>query len=211
MSAQFAIVVDEGGFVNIYDDEKEELDRLGSDGVVAIEEDEDEEWALVDYTKYGEYAASSGYIRKKNLIDIKSFTEIPMTTDSTDFVMLSNDSIEIKLVTQNFDSCVHQIVSSVGDIQRIVSIDDDVYWGTKIEIPTKEYSSITYCKGENLVEFPKSALFNLFNPHLSLTKAYYDDEKDVIYILATNGDASGAYTAIWVIEFNEYGIHYIFD
>ena len=210
ISAQFAVVADEGGFVNVYDDEKEELDRLGADGVVAIE-DTDDEWALVDYTKYGDYAASSGYIKKKNLIDITSFQEIPLTIDSTNFVVLSNDSILIRLEVQEFDSTKNSISYFSEDNSQITAINDEAYWGTKTGIPAKQYTAISYKKREEIIEFPEAALFNLFNPHLSLSKAYYDEAKDIIYLLATNGDASGAYTAIWIIEFGEYAMHYIFD
>lgn len=209
-SAQFAVVSDEGGFVNVYDEEKEELDRLGIDGVVSIKE-MGEEWALVDYTKYGDYAASSGYIKRSNLIDIASFTEIPLRTDSAHSVVLSLDSVVLRLEAEHFDSLLH-VVSYFSDSNRqITAINEEPYWGTRTGLPIRQYKSISCTLNGTSIEFPKEAMFNLFNPHLSLTKAYYDKSKDTIYLVAANGDASGAYSAVWILEDGEYGVHYIFD
>lgn len=210
LSAQFAIVADEGGFVNVYDEEKEELDRLGADGVVAIES-VDDEWAWVDYTKYGDYAASSGYIKKQNLIDITSYKEIPLTTTSPLEVILNNDVIAIKICSQRFDSLNHKISYFADGSEQITAINDDVYWGTKVGLPTSEYLSIHITQGEEIKEFPDNALFNLFNPHLPLSKAYYDEENDIVYLIVVSGDATGAYTAVWIVEGGEYAVHYIFD
>lgn len=210
LSAQFAVVADEGGFVNVYDDEKEELDRLGSDGVVVIKSI-DGECALVDYTKYGDYAASSGHIKVKNLINISSYEEIPLTIDSASFVVFSNDDFKIKLSASSFDSNNQKITYFSEGSSQITAINDDVYWGTKSGLPSKQYTSINYTKGASTIEFPDVALFNLFNPHLSLTKAYYDTENDLIYLVAINGDATGAYSVVWIMEEGEYSIHYIFD
>lgn len=210
LSAQFAIVADEGGFVNVYDDEKEELDRLGSDGVVSIKAVNDE-WALVDYTKYGDYAASSGHIKIKNLINISSYEEIPLTVDSASFVLFSNDTFSLNIAAVPFDSINQKITYFAEGSSQITAINDDVYWGTKSGLPSKQYASICYTKGDTSIEFPDAALFNLFNPHLSLTKVYHDSENDLTYLVAVNGDATGAYSVVWVIEEGEYGIHYIFD
>lgn len=208
--AQFAVVVDDGGFVNVYDGEKEELDRLGVDEVVSIKEIT-QEWALVDYTKYGEYATSSGYIKRGSLVEIASFEEIPLIIDSLCFVTLSSREITIRLESEPFDSITNLITYFPKSNDQISAINEDEYWGTKIGVPIKEYRSISCTKQNVQVDFPESALFNLFNPHLSLSKAYYDKTKDIIYLLATNGDSSGAYTVVWMIESGVYSVHYIFD
>lgn len=210
LSAQFAVVADEGGFVNVYDEEKEELDRLGADGVVAIE-NIDEEWAWVDYTKYGDYAASSGYIKKLNLIDVASFKEIPLVVDSSRMIVLANDEVSIKIFTQKFDSLANIISYFADGSGQINTINEDVYWGTKAGLPTSQYQSIVFEQNEESYTFPDVALFNLFNPHLSLSKAYYDEENSIIYLIVVSGDATGAYTAVWIVEDGEYAVHYIFD
>lgn len=208
--AQLAIVVDEGGFVNLYDQEKQELDRLGTHSVVAVL-DTDDEWALIDYTKYDGYAGSSGYVKKDRIIYLSDYKELPLIDSTDNSVTLEAYNMIAYLTSKRFEKENFKITYFSEDNQIITAINDENYWGTRIGIPNTQYDVISVKIDDELVELPESALFNLFNPNLSLTKAYYDDEEDILYICAANGDASNPYSVVWVFEGNEYSVHYIFD
>ena len=69
-------------------------------------------------------------------------------------------------------------------------------------MPREEYKNIQIYIDGKQISLPKSAYDDLYEPtfYTEHNSIYYDKEHDSYYIVATNGDAAGAYMVCWQIE-----------
>ncbi len=99
-----------------------------------------------------------------------------------------------------FDKSKHKFKYYKEADHQIELIDNKKYWGDDGEMPKREYQSIKIKVGQRIIELPKSALENLYEPSLALTQVNYDKENNIIYIQSMNSDGAGGYEVIWKIE-----------
>ena len=69
-------------------------------------------------------------------------------------------------------------------------------------MPKREYKSIEVKIRGKQVSIPQSAYNDLYESYLytEFNSVHYDKDNDILYIVALNGDAAGAYMVCWQIE-----------
>ncbi|NDV95689.1 hypothetical protein D0T84_12300 [Dysgonomonas sp. 521] len=121
--------------------------------------------------------------------------------------VLEIDSIVITLTQTDFDPMQNKISRKDGFVYKI---NGKEIWGTDGEIPKREYKSISIRLGKKNIDFPQSALENLYNPNLENTEANHDKDNDILYLQSTNSDGAGGYIVVWVIEKGQYKGRYVY-
>ena len=86
------------------------------------------------------------------------------------------------------------------DGKRVQGLDNDEF------LPKDHYKSITVTINGKNVPIPKSAYDDLYEIGIWDTNnfAYYDEEDDILYIIAHNGDGYLVYEVCWQIVKGEY-------
>ena len=198
--AQFAIVNDQDGYVNIRGtkDLGENIkEKLINDQFVYILESKDK-WAYIFYMKNGA-PAKNGFVYKDRLKVITEFQNIPNTELSEKEATFKKGNMEIVVSTKNFIREDHQYTYYKENKEQIEYIDSLPYHGTDGEYPYTEYADITVSIGNRRIPVPGEALKNLFEVSLQDTKVHYDEAADTMYIQSMNSDGAGAYEVIWRI------------
>jgi hypothetical protein len=200
--AQFAIVQDAEGFVNVRSEAKAGnniLDTLLS-GHLVYPFEEVGNWATVYYNKGR--AARHGYVYANRLKPLTAFERLPIVAKSKNRVQLLKGNQEIVVVQQPFDSTKHRYNFTEGSF--ISKIDGQECWGIDGSLPSQEYRSITVRIKGKTVPLPATAFKNLFNPNLEYTEGYYDKASEILYITSRNSDGAGGYIVVWKIAGSTY-------
>lgn len=198
-SAQFAIVSDKNGFVNVRQTgsaSSKIVDTLKTGHLIYFFEPAGN-WANIDYSKMND---GNGYIYKDRCKFISSYSKVPVTKQAANAVTLSNDSIKVTVMEEPFDRTKHALKYSKGSDKFIESVDGKMFYGTDGEMPKKQYKKIVVELGQVVITLPKEATQNLFQPIISHTQVNFDKEKNIIYIQSSNSDGAGSYEIIWKIE-----------
>ncbi len=197
----FAIINDNDGHTNVRSENNKTskiLDKLNNGHLICVM-NPDGNWWNIDYA-INKNEIKVGYVYKDRIRLISEYNEIPISVEKEKEIIFSNKVIEVKVVESKFDKSKHRFNYAKKYPNQILKIDGKDYWGTDGEIPKTEYKSITIKFNKSILQLPKEALENLYEPNLSLTKVNLDKDKNTIYISSINSDGAGGYLVIWKIE-----------
>lgn len=200
-SAQYWIVADNDGFVNVRDSagtSRRITDTLHNGHFIYIVPDEVQTgaWRNVLYHHMAKDSDRYGYIFFDRLKAVEDYDSIPLRNYIDNTATCSRDSVKVIVTQQKFDKTKYRI--SYGD-RYIARINGKPYWGTDGEMPRHEYKSITILIGTRKIILPHAAFDNLFEPTIWNTEVHYDRVSDIIYIRSQNSDGAGSYDVIWRI------------
>lgn len=194
--AQFGIVQDKDGFVNVREEESTNskiLQKIKNGTVLAInQEKEDSQWILVEYE-----SESNGYIfhdRIRKVEDYSNVSDFKLTNSSINFDI--ND-LKILIETKKFDKKNH-IITKEGNL--IYAIDGEEILGTDGTLPKNEYHSFKIYYQDNLIEVPNKFYKNLYNIETKNFRLTYNKDSNQYYLFGTFSEGAATYDVIWVIE-----------
>lgn len=210
ISAQFAKVIDNDGYVNVRSDaniKSKVIGKIKSNEIVYIFNDGDEfgNWLIVDYYVTKD-SLLTGYIHNSRVKPISSYQNIPSILKTKNRAEFSSQKIQVKINIENFDNEKNKIYFKTFQYTKyaIQTFKGQEIWGTDGTIPRTHYKSIEVKIGENTILIPQSELENLFNPNCEFTECYYDEKSRKLYITSMNSDGSGAYEVLFVIANEKY-------
>lgn len=198
--AQFAIVSDEDGSVNVRLDAtaSSKINSVLQNGHLIYCMERKGNWINIDYTIKGKEL--NGYVYKDRSLLIDQLPAIPITSKTQNVVVLKKDSIHVTITQDNFNKNKHSFKYYKEAPGQIEWIDNKKYWGTDGGMPATQYEKIEVTIGTKKILLPKQATAGLYEPNISSATAYYDQKTNSIYISTMNSDGAGAYEVIWKIE-----------
>ena len=150
----------------------------------------------------------NGYIHKSRLKKVEDFPSIGKGKEQGNSITIAGKGISVTLTKQPFDKTKHKITKKkhkeyseyIIDGKRVQGLDNDEF------LPKDHYKSITVTINGKNVPIPKSAYDDLYEIGIWDTNnfAYYDEEDDILYIIAHNGDGYLVYEVCWQIVKGEY-------
>ncbi len=200
--AQFAIVTDKDGFVNVRSSAGIAgtiIDTLMNGQVVFCLEPE-KDWFPIDYDLGRQ--SKSGYIHKSRLKFIKDFEEVPYHILTDSGITFKKDSFKLTITKGQFNPAKNELQyekenPSKNEARFLEKINGKRAWGTDGNMPRRQYRQMLLQLGNEKIYLPAE---NLFEPNLKYTTVNVDKNSKTIYISALNGDAAGAYAVLWIIE-----------
>lgn len=199
--AQFAIVKDKDGYVNIRQEAGTSAaikDTLSNGQIVYCFEPE-REWLPVDYKKKGKNW--SGYIHQSRLVPVSSFDSFSVVKQHDSLLHLKRDNIEITIASAKFSKAGRRLQFKKFESGNFLTgIDNKTAWGTDGNIPARSYRFIKIKSGGKEILISKQFLNDLFEPNMHMTEAYLDRTTGNLYISALNSDGAGGYAVIWVVK-----------
>jgi hypothetical protein len=200
--AQFWIVSDKDGFVNVRDSANTRSrvkDTLYNGHFIFVFRFEEQvgSWMKIEYSHHGK--DREGYVYHDRLIPIAHYDSIPLRKSSDNIATYSRDSVRVIVTQQKFDKTKHRLTFADAGSAQLVEIDGEQYLGTDGEVPKREYKSIEIFVGNRRISLPRAAFANLFEPTIYNTEIRYNRAEDIFYIHAENSDGAGAYDVIWRI------------
>lgn len=202
---KFSEVRDKDGYVNIRNSKEKTdnvIDTLSNGFIVTHFGEVENNWLLVDYLKSGELL--SGYIYKNRVKDIDDFKQIFKLRENENFIQFSDEIVDVKIYIKDFEKKRHSFEYFKDNVNQLYKIDGEEIYGTDGNIPKKEYRLMEVEINSKKIIIPKSALKNIYEPNLNLTKVNYDVETETLYIQSLNSDGAGGYAVLWIIKKNEY-------
>lgn len=198
--AQFAIVLDKDGSVNVRLDattsSKINSSLLNGHLIYCLEHKGN--WTNIDYASKGKEL--NGYVYKDRYKLIDHFPSIPVITKNKTSVILKKDSIEITIRQSPFEKNKHHFTYNKESPGQIELIDNKKYWGTDGGMPSTQFEKITVSVGTRKITLPKQAFAGLYEPSIYSATAFYDQQTNILYISTMNSDGAGAYEVVWKIE-----------
>lgn len=206
-----AVVNDKDGYVNVRSESnmKSKIIDTLHNGHIIFPLEKEGIWREVDYYKNGEIL--SGYVyddRTKEIVG--SFPEIERKKFNENEIVLGNNSIEILVSQRKFEPKNHTFTYDKKNKTLITLIDNKIYYGKDGGMPSKEYYEIKVKIADKIIQFPKTATENLYEPSLNNILANYDKEQNIIYISSINSDGAGSYIVVWKIKKGKYEGRYVF-
>ena len=198
--AQFAIISDKDGFVNVRNGgnpNSKVTDSLQNGHLVYCLESKGN-WTNIDYTKNGKEL--NGYVYKDRYKLVNGFLTIHVVTESETSVRLKRDSVEIIVTQTKFDKSRHKFKYFKDAPEYIELIDNKKYWGTDGEMPKTQFDKIMLKIGRKSIILPTRATESLYESSLESAEVYYDKEGDAFYITTMNSDGAGYYEVIWEVK-----------
>ena len=206
----YAVVKDKDGYVNIRAKESVKSKIVGTlpnntlvYTLFDTTEDETGEEIFFNWI-----AVDKGYVHKSRLKMIGEFPSIGKGKEQGNSITIAGKGISVTLTKQPFDKTKHKITKKkhkeyseyIIDGKRVQGLDNDEF------LPKDHYKSITVTINGKNVPIPKSAYDDLYEIGIWDTNnfAYYDEEDDILYIIAHNGDGYLAYKVCWQIVKGEY-------
>jgi hypothetical protein len=202
--AQFAIVNDTDGYVNVREDgsrNSKVISKLNNGHLIYCFENKGN-WTNIDYSNNN--AECNGYIYKDKYKLVDDYINIPVYKQTTNRVILKKDSISITLTMAVFDKKKHRFKYLKDYPDQIDLIDNKKYWGKDGGMPSSQYDKIVISIGKKTKILPIAALQGLYEPNMFSPTATFDNVKDVVYIQSMNSDGAGSYEVIWRIEKGKY-------
>ena len=212
--AQFAVVNDKDGYVNVRNSPKVErnniIDTLHNGSFVFVmEETNNGNWVNIDFRNI-----CNGYIYANRIKYISDYKNIALEFEDHNKGIFKDNNISVEIKIREFNKSKHTINYTNNESSNFIStIDDEKFWGTDGDIPKNEYDYISITRNNLKYFLPSEAIKNLFEPSLNWTKVNYDKENDILYIRSMNSDGAGAYNVIWRIEkgiYKERAVYYGF-
>ena len=206
----YAVVKDKDGYVNIRAKENVKSKIVGTlpnnTLVYTLFDTTDDETGEEIFFNW--IAVDKGYVHKSRLKKVRDLPSIGKGKEQGNSITIAGKGISVTLTKQPFDKTKHKITKKkhkeyseyIIDGKRVQGLDNDEF------LPKDHYKSITVTiKGKN-VPIPKSAYDDLYEIGIWDTNnfAYYDEEDDILYIIAHNGDGYLVYEVCWQIVKGEY-------
>lgn len=196
VQAQFGIVQDNDGFVNVRDEKSTSskiLAKVSSNTILSIYGDEeDSKWYLAEFE-----LEKAGYIYQDRIKKLEDFEPILPSFADGNKIMFSIEDYSIQLETQKFNPKNHILTKEAG---IIYAIDGKDFFGTDGLLPQTEYKSFKILFKGKEVTIPKEYYANLYNARPKEIKLTYNKELNQYYLFGTFGDGAGVYDALWVLE-----------
>ena len=195
----FAVINDKDGYVNVRKEKSvhsKVLKKLDNNTLIFVfvyDKAHDGNWIHPDY---------EGYIYNDRVKWIHKFPQIAKGIAKGNTIVFEGKEIQVTLATEKFDKSKHSFKYHKEYRDVIEKIDGKLFWGTDGNMPKKEYKSIEVKIRGKQVSIPKSAYSDLYESYLytEFNSVHYDKDNDILYIVALNGDAAGAYMVCWQIE-----------
>ena len=206
----YAVVKDKDGYVNIRAKESVKSKIVGTLPNNTLV------YTLFDTTQdetgeeifFNWIAVDKGYVHKSRLKKVRDLPSIGKGKEQGNSITIAGKGISVTLTKQPFDKTKHKITKKkhkeyseyIIDGKRVQGLDNDEF------LPKDHYKSITVTINGKNVPIPKSAYDDLYEIGIWDTNnfAYYDEEDDILYIIAHNGDGYLAYEVCWQIVKGEY-------
>lgn len=204
ISAQFAIISDPDGYVNIRSEAQKGSnisDKLNSGFPVYCYSPKNT-WISIDYFKNNKDL--SGYVYKDRVKYVSEYTKIPIIKQTQNNFIFKKDSLNITFESKKFDPKTAKLTYLKNYKSVLDKINGKKIWGTDGDLPRTTYKLITVEIGNKAIEFPKDAFDDLFEPNFYYTKINYNQKNDILYISSSNGDGAGGYEVLWIIEKGKY-------
>lgn len=196
LHAQFAIVQDKDGFVNVRNEGKianNIIDKLKSGTIVYALEPASANW---DWTTIIYSGEKTGVVSWNRLNFIGNFSAL-RREETQDELVIDNRFFVIDIKTQKFSPKKNKLTKQDG---IITEINGKNFWGSDGMMPETEYKSIEIMQGNKEIVVPKTEYENLYSPDLSRTFAYFDKITKRLYITAENSDGAGSYALVFVFQ-----------
>lgn len=203
-SAQFAIVADKDGFINVREDagsESKIADKLNNGHLIYCFENKGN-WTNINYTHNN--IELNGYVYKDNYKSIDDYLNFSVEMKSSGKIVLQKNSILITITSAVFDKKKHRFKYLKDFPDQIDLIDNNKYWGKDGGMPSSQYQRIEIIVGNKKISLPAVALEGLYEPNIYSTTATFDIHNNIIYIQSLNGDGAGGYEVVWKIENGNY-------
>jgi hypothetical protein len=207
--AQFAIVEDKDGFVNVRKSpgiKNNIVDTIYNGEFVFIWDFDDElkNWFSIIYIKNDH--EKDGYIYKTKFKELNKFQEISNKNFIYGGVVLKSDSIKITIKVDSFQIRKNKIEYEIEEnsYKFVKKINNKKFYGTDGEVPSYQYKSIEIEFGKDNIVIPKSAFKDLFEPNINNTNASYDPLTQNLYIYALNSNGAWSYGILWIIKNKKY-------
>lgn len=196
--AQFAIVNDTDGFVNVREEASANsriVTQLKNNTIIPTfdyETDSKSNWTLIEFTP-----DKSGYVYGIRIQHIHQFKSIQPKKILSSSVEFDFSDYHISIITQKFYSNKHKISKKDS---FVYAIDGNEFLGTDGNIPQTEFKTfkITF-KGKEIL-LPKNTFQNLYNAGVSDFKLTYNSKLNQYYLFGTFSDGAAVYDALWVLE-----------
>lgn len=199
--AQFAIVKDKDGFVNVRSEAStgsKVSDTIASGRIVYCFEPE-KDWVMIDYPKKG--YDQSGYVHRSRLFFIDSLPSFRVVQQNDSALRLAWGTMQISMASQTFSLKGRKFKYEKAENGKfLVAIDNKTPWGTDGNMPRFGYRYITINDGNSRLSIPAAYQSDLFEPNMHMTNAYFDKATQRIYLSALNSDGAGGYAVLWIIE-----------
>ena len=206
----YAVVKDKDGYVNIRAKENVKSKIVGTlpnnTLVYTLFDTTDDETGEEIFFNW--IAVDKGYVHKSRLKMISEFPSIGKGKEQGNSITIAGKGISVTITTQKFDKTKHKITKKkhkeyseyIIDGKRVQGLDNDEF------LPKDHYKSITVTINGKNVPIPKSAYDDLYEIGIWDTNnfAYYDEEDDILYIIAHNGNGAFSYEVCWQIVKGEY-------
>lgn len=203
-SAQFAIISDSDGYVNVREDTgtgSKIADKLNNGHLIYCFENKGN-WTNIDYNH--DNKELNGYVYKDKYRLVDDYGKLSPEMQSSNKIVLQKDSFSITMTSVMFDKKKHRFKYLKDYPDQIDLIDNKKYWGKDGGMPSSQYERIVISIGKKKFTLPAVALQGLYEPNMFSAKATYDNVNDVLYIQSMNGDGAGGYEVIWRIDKGEY-------
>lgn len=193
--AQFGIVQDKDGFVNVRDEvntSSKILAKINSNTILTYEDVEAKNWLMVEYKP-----ENSGYISKDRIKDLIEFEKINPTKKSSTSIQYSFQDYRIAIETQKFNPKNHAITK---DENTIIAIDNHDILGSDGVLPMTEFKTFKIYYKEKEINVPKEYYAFLYNADLMDLKLTYNKSLNQYYLFGTFSEGAGVFDALWVLE-----------
>lgn len=165
-------------------------------------------WRYVDY--YTPLRTTErGYIRGTDLMRIDDYEMIEVEKLSAHGTISFRDKdVRVNVAV----TPVRSGNSSIKQTGKDYTINGKPVKGVaKGESPKLKYQSISVTiKGKNVI-FPRKVYEHLLEPEIDNMAVYYNPEKQLVYIVANNGEGSSFYRALWVVSPKGVANVYVFE
>lgn len=205
--AQFAIVNDKDGYVNIRSTNNVTGDLIAklNNGTLIYLYDNEGNWTNMEFRHSSSNdSIRSGYIYKDRYTPIENFEFIPTYKFGMNEVTLKKDDIAITITTKDFDVKKHVLKYDKKQANILLTIDNQKIWGADGNIPKKEIEKIVVTINNKAFPLPKQAYSNLYEFNIADVKAYIDTTNNLLYIYSVNSDGAGGYASLLVIQDGKY-------
>lgn len=211
VNAQFALVEDKDGYVNVRGKAGTAYAVTGKalNGDIVYCMEQEGEWQLVDY--YAGKEITSGYIHTSRLVMIDSLSNLKYSRYGKDSLIFRHPSLQVALYCRPFIPKNNKLeYKKTEGFNAIIKINRRTFWGTDGYMPSREYKKITCSWEGKPVIVPDSAFNDLFDPGLHMTQVAYDAPNVRWFITASNSDGGGSYEVIWMFERGVYKRRFIY-
>lgn len=166
-------------------------------------------WRYVDYYLPSR-STQSGYIQSTLLMRVDDYDMVEVERlSSHGTISFKSDKVRVNIAVANVtskDTPIKQNTSG-GYTVNGKQAKGVARWRS----PKMRYQSIsTTINGRNIV-FPKRIYEHLLEPEIDNMAVYYNEKKDIVYIVANNGGTDAYYQAMWQVSPRGVANVYVFD